>query len=114
LPYYAAGTLLSKLGIGTVGQILTSTGSAPQWSTLSGVAVTTISFGTTGLTPNSATSGAVTVAGTLVVGNGGTGLTSLTAVVFLSATEQTLSATRRICSSTARIQGSESEQLRQL
>jgi hypothetical protein len=79
LPYYAAGTLLSKLGIGTVGQILTSTGSAPQWSTLSGVAVTTISFGTTGLTPNSATSGAVTVAGTLVVGNGGTGLTSLTA-----------------------------------
>jgi hypothetical protein len=78
LPYYAAGTALSKLGIGTIGQILTSTGSAPQWSTLSGVAVTTISFGTTGLTPNSATSGAVTVAGTLVVGNGGTGLTSLT------------------------------------
>jgi hypothetical protein len=78
LPYYAAGTLLSKLGIGTIGQILTSTGSAPQWSTLSGVAVTTISFGTTGLTPSSATSGAVTVAGTLVVGNGGTGLTSLT------------------------------------
>jgi len=41
--------------------------------------VTTISFGTTGLTPSTATSGAVTVAGTLVVGNGGTGLTSLTA-----------------------------------
>ena len=40
--------------------------------------VTTISFGTTGLTPATATSGAVTVAGTLVVGNGGTGLTSLT------------------------------------
>jgi len=79
LPYYASGTALSKLGIGTAGQILTSTGSAPQWSTLSGVAVTTISFGTTGLTPNSATSGAVTVAGTLVVSNGGTGLTSLTA-----------------------------------
>lgn len=79
LPYYATGTALSKLGIGTAGQILTSTGSAPQWSTLSGVAVTTISFGTTGLTPSSATSGAVTVAGTLVVGNGGTGLTSLTA-----------------------------------
>jgi len=79
LPYYATGTALSKLGIGSAGQILTSTGSAPQWSTLSGVAVTSISFGTTGLTPNSATSGAVTVAGTLVVGNGGTGLTSLTA-----------------------------------
>ena len=35
--------------------------------------VSTISFGTTGLTPNTATSGAVTVAGTLAVANGGTG-----------------------------------------
>jgi hypothetical protein len=41
--------------------------------------VSTISFGTTGLTPSTATSGAVTVAGTLVVSNGGTGLTSVTA-----------------------------------
>lgn len=41
--------------------------------------VTTISFGTTGLTPSTATSGAVTVAGTLAVANGGTGATSLTA-----------------------------------
>jgi hypothetical protein len=41
--------------------------------------VTTITFGSTGLTPSTATSGAVTVAGTLVVSNGGTGLTSLTA-----------------------------------
>jgi len=38
--------------------------------------VTTIGFGTTGLTPSSATSGAVTVAGTLIVGNGGTGLSA--------------------------------------
>jgi hypothetical protein len=36
---------------------------------------TTISFGTTGLTPSTTTSGAVTVAGTLVVANGGTGVT---------------------------------------
>lgn len=35
--------------------------------------VSTISFGTTGLTPSTATSGAVTVAGTLAVANGGTG-----------------------------------------
>ena len=41
--------------------------------------VTSITFGTTGLTPSTATSGAVTVAGTLVVGNGGTGLTTITA-----------------------------------
>ena len=41
--------------------------------------VTSITFGSTGLTPSTATSGAVTVAGTLVVGNGGTGLTTITA-----------------------------------
>jgi hypothetical protein len=79
LNYYASGTTLTKLGIGAIGQILTSTGSAPQWSTLSGVAVTTFSAGTTGFTPNSATSGAVTLAGTLATTNGGTGLTAFTA-----------------------------------
>jgi hypothetical protein len=78
LPYYASGTALSKLGIGTAGQVLTSTGAAPQWSTLSGVTVTTFNAGTTGFTPSSATSGAVTLAGTLATTNGGTGLTSFT------------------------------------
>ena len=88
LPYYASGTALSKLAIGTSGQILTSSGTAPQWSTLSGVAVTTFSAGTTGFTPNSATSGAVTLGGTLATTNGGTGLTSFTAngVVYASST----------------------------
>ena len=43
--------------------------------------VTTIDFGSTGLTPNTATSGAVTVAGTLAVANGGTGITSFGAGV---------------------------------
>jgi len=88
LPYYASGTALSKLGIGTNGQILTSTGSAPQWSTLSGVAVTTFSAGTTGLTPSSATSGAITLAGTLATTNGGTGLTTFTSngIVYASST----------------------------
>ena len=38
--------------------------------------VSTISFGSTGLTPATDTSGAVTVAGTLAVANGGTGLTA--------------------------------------
>ena len=88
LPYYASGTALSKLGIGSSGQILTSTGSAPQWSTLSGVAVTTFSAGTTGFTPSTATSGAITLSGTLATTNGGTGLTSFTAngVVYASST----------------------------
>jgi hypothetical protein len=88
LSYYAAGTVLSKLAIGTAGQILTvnSGATAPQWSTLSGVAVTTFSAGTTGFTPSSATSGAITLAGTLATTNGGTGLTSFTSggVVYAS------------------------------
>jgi hypothetical protein len=33
IPYYASGTALNQLTIGTNGQIMTSTGSAPQWST---------------------------------------------------------------------------------
>ena len=41
--------------------------------------VTTFSAGTTGFTPSTATSGAVTLAGTLATTNGGTGLTSFTA-----------------------------------
>jgi hypothetical protein len=88
LLYATGSTALSKLGIGTNGQILTSTGTAPQWSTLSGVAVTTFSAGTTGFTPSTATSGAVTLAGTLATTNGGTGLTSFTAngVVYASST----------------------------
>ena len=79
LTYYASGTTFTKLGIGTAGQILTSSGTAPQWSTLTGVAVTTFSAGTTGFTPSSATSGAITLAGTLITTNGGTGLSSYTA-----------------------------------
>jgi hypothetical protein len=50
------------------------------WSVAGGgTSVTTFSGGTTGLTPNTATSGAVTLAGTLAVANGGTNTTTLTA-----------------------------------
>ncbi len=41
LLYYSTGTALSKLGIGTSSFIMTSSGSAPQWSNPSGVAVGT-------------------------------------------------------------------------
>ena len=78
LPYYASGTALSKLTIGTSGYVLKSNGSAPEWEAASNVAVTTISFDTTGLTPSTATGGAITVAGTLVAANGGTGQSSYT------------------------------------
>lgn len=78
LPYYASGTALSKLGIGASGTFLTSSGTAPQWSSASSVAVTSLSFGSTGLTPSTATQGAITVAGTLAAANGGTGQSSYT------------------------------------
>ena len=48
------------------------------WSVAGGgTSVTTFSGGTTGLTPSDATSGAVTLGGTLAVANGGTGATSI-------------------------------------
>jgi hypothetical protein len=50
------------------------------WSVAGGgTSVTTFSGGTTGLTPNTATSGAVTLAGTLAVANGGTNRTTMPA-----------------------------------
>jgi len=52
------------------------------------VNVSSFSAGTTGFTPSTATTGAVTLAGTLATTNGGTGLTSYTAngVVYASST----------------------------
>jgi trimeric autotransporter adhesin len=143
LVYYSTGTALSKLGIGSSTYILTSSGTAPQWSDPSGVTVgsatsattatnvangaanqivyntasgTTsfitaptvantylewsgsafqwsanpvgsvtsvdVSGGTTGLTTSGGpitTSGTITLAGTLITSNGGTGLSSYTA-----------------------------------
>jgi hypothetical protein len=61
---------------GTTGNVLTSNGST--WSSTAPAAGTTFSGGTTGFTPSTATSGAVTLAGTLAVANGGTGQTSYT------------------------------------
>jgi hypothetical protein len=85
----------TRLAIGTASQILTvnSGATAPQWTTLSGVAVTTLSFGTTGLTPNTASSGALTVSGTLVVGNGGTGVATLTGLAYGNGTSAFTAAT---------------------
>lgn len=58
----------------TAGQFLYSSGGtsyAP--TTLDTVAVTTFSAGSTGFAPNTATSGIITLTGTLVLANGGTG-----------------------------------------
>lgn len=59
---------------GTNGNVLTSNGTT--WSSSTPAAGTTFSAGTTGFTPNTASSGAVTLAGTLAIANGGTGSTS--------------------------------------
>lgn len=54
LVYYAAGTALTKLGIGASTTILTSTGTAPQWSTASSITVGTATNAVnTGITANS-------------------------------------------------------------
>jgi hypothetical protein len=67
----------SGTAYGTSGQVLQSNGdTTPTWVTPA--AATTFSAGTTGFTPSTATSGAVTLAGTLAVANGGTGQTSYT------------------------------------
>jgi hypothetical protein len=89
---YGNGTsALGVTGAGTTGQVLVATtGGAPSWSAVpSTAAVTSITFGTTGLTPSSATTGAVTVAGTLVAANGGTGQSSYTIGDLLYASSST-------------------------
>jgi hypothetical protein len=68
----------TRLAIGANGYVLTSNGTTASWQATS-ANVSSFSAGTTGFTPNTATTGAVTLAGTLNVANGGTGLTSLTA-----------------------------------
>lgn len=61
---------------GSSGQFLSTNGAGTLSWTGIGTAVSTFSGGTTGLTPSTPTSGAVTLAGTLAVANGGTGATS--------------------------------------
>jgi hypothetical protein len=79
---YASGsTTLSKLAAAAAGSVLISNGAgtAPSWSSTvpSTAGVIDISFGTTGLTPASATAGNIVVAGTLNLANGGTGATTV-------------------------------------
>jgi hypothetical protein len=86
------GTGGMVLPVGTTGQRGSSTNGNLRYNTttatfegyangawgsiVSGSGVSSISFGTTGLTPATASTGIVTVAGTLAVANGGTGATT--------------------------------------
>ena len=64
---------------GTVGNVLTSNGTIWTSTALPSGAVTSVSGGTTGLTPSTPTGGAVVLAGTLAATNGGTGQATLSA-----------------------------------
>jgi len=78
IPATGGGTGLTSPG--SSGNVLTSNGTAwVSTGVAAGSGVTALSFGSTGLTPSTSVGGNVTVAGTLVVGSGGTGLSSLTA-----------------------------------
>jgi hypothetical protein len=83
----------TRLPIGANGYILSSDGTTASWTPAPATGVTSINFGTTGLTPATATSGAVTVAGTLVVGNGGTGVATLTGLAYGNGTSAFTAAT---------------------
>ena len=71
--YASALNTVSKLTIGSTGQVLTVAGGVPTWATSTG-GVTSFSAGTTGLTPSGVTTGAIVLAGTLGPANGGTGV----------------------------------------
>jgi trimeric autotransporter adhesin len=74
LPYGSTANAISLLAPGANGNVLMLVGGLPGWSPV----VTAFSAGGTGLTPSTSTIGAITLAGTLNVASGGTGLTTLT------------------------------------
>ena len=85
------GTATPSLVAGTN---VTITGAWPNQTVNSSASgVTTFSAGTTGFTPSTATSGAVTLAGTLVAGNGGTGVATLTGLAYGNGTSAFTAAT---------------------
>ena len=77
LLYGSATNTWSRLPATTNGYVLTLAGGVPTWAAAS-TGVASFSAGSTGLTPNTATTGAVTLGGTLAVGYGGTGFASYT------------------------------------
>lgn len=75
----AAWTFTLPVTAGTNGYVLTTDGSgASSWTNPTSIGVTSFSGDTTGLTPSTPTQGAVVLGGTLNVGHGGTGQTTLT------------------------------------
>ena len=77
LPYQTGASTTTILAATTNGYVLTLSGGLPVWAASTG-GVTSFSAGTTGFTPNTGSTGPITLAGTLNVANGGTGVTSST------------------------------------
>jgi hypothetical protein len=70
-----ANTLMGFSGAGVGAEVTVGTGLTLSSGTLSSAGVNSFSAGTTGFTPNSATTGTVTLGGSLVAASGGTGQT---------------------------------------
>ena len=84
----------SRLAIGaTSGYVLTTNGTTASWQAPSGGGVSSFTTSLSGLTPSSATTGAITLAGTLGVASGGTGATTLTGIIKGSGTSAFSAAT---------------------
>jgi hypothetical protein len=66
---------------GNAGEFLTTNGTTLSWAPAASAGVASFSAGTTGFAPVSATTGAVTLSGTLNIANGGTGQTSAVAAL---------------------------------
>jgi hypothetical protein len=106
---YGSGT--SALGVtsaGTTGQVLlANTGGAPTWGSVPSTgAVTSFQTSLNGLTPSTASTGVVTLAGTLGPTSGGTGLSAYTTgdIIYASATN-TLAALADVATGNALISG---------
>jgi hypothetical protein len=92
LPYQTSSGATTFLPTSTNGYVLTLSGGVPTWAANSG-GVTSFSGGSTGLTPSSPTTGAITLSGTLLVGSGGTGVSTLTGIAYGNGTSAFTAAT---------------------
>lgn len=93
LIYASGSSTLASLGVGTNGYILTVNSGLPSWQPAPATGVTSFQTSLSGLTPSTATTGAVTLAGTLGVASGGTGVTTLTGLAYGNGTSAFTAAT---------------------